>query len=373
MHKISYIVRKEFQQIRRDRAMLMIIFVMPVIQLLLLGYVVSSEVHNIKTVICDQDGSTLSRDIIARFEHSGYFNIDYYEANSNNLAGYLNSGKASVAIVLPQHLSTNLLRRQVSNIQVLLDGQDANTSTITLGYVSQILMQFVEEQQQRLIAVNPEVVPHTVRPETRVWYNPDLNYSDYMVPGIAVFLLTIVTALLSAMGLVREREIGTLEQLLVTPLKKHELMIGKIIPFAILGFFELGVALGFAKVWYHIPIVGNLLLFALFAVIYLFSTLGLGMFISANSHTQQQALFMSWFFMVFMFLMSGFVFPIENMPAFAQYLSYLNPMRYMMVVVREIFIKGAIFHHVYEQGAALLAFGGIIFTFAALRFQQRMK
>lgn len=373
MHKISYIVRKEFQQIRRDRAMLAIIFIMPVIQMILMGYVISSEVRNIATVICDQDGSSLSRSIVSRFEHSGYFKIKYFENNQEQLSYYLNSGKASVAIVLPPHLSENLVKQRVSNIQILLDGQDANTSTITLGYVNQILMQFISEQQQRLVAINPEMVPHVISPEMRVWYNPDLEYSDYMVPGIAVFLLTVVTALLSAMGLVREREIGTLEQLLVTPLKKHELMVGKIIPFAILGFIELGIALAFAWLWYNIPIVGNLLLFAMFAVIYLFTTLGFGLLVSATAHTQQQALFMSWFLLIFMFLMSGFVFPIENMPALAQYISYLNPLRYMMVVVREIFIKGAKFQHIYEQGAALLAFGGIIFTFAALRFQQRMK
>ncbi len=373
MSKIKYIIRKEFQQIRRDRAMLAIIFVMPVIQLLILGYIISSEVSNISTVICDMDNSSLSRSIISRFEHSGYFNINFYEPNQDNLQSYLNSGKATVALVLPSRLSENLGNRRISNIQVLLDGQDSNTATITLGYVNMILRQFIEERQQQYVTVNPEFVPHVIRAETRVWYNPDLDYSDYMVPGIAVFLLTIVTSLLSAMGLVREREIGTLEQLLVTPLKKFELLIGKIIPFAILGFIELTIALAFARVWYHIPIVGNLLLFALFAVVYLFTTLGLGLFVSASAHTQQQALFMSWFFLMFMFLMSGFVFPIENMPRLAQWISYLNPMRYMIIVVREIFIKGAKFYHIYWQGVALMIFGGTIFSFAVLRFQQRMK
>ena len=353
--------------------MLAIIFVLPIIQLLILGYIISSEVTNISTAICDMDNSSLSRGIISRFEQSGYFNINYYEQNRDNLRDYLNSGRISVAIVLPPHLSENLTNRQVSNIQVLLDGQDANTATITLGYVNMILRQFVEEKQQQYLSIDPANVPHVIQPETRVWYNPDLEYSDYMVPGIAVFLLTIVTSLLSAMGLVREREIGTLEQLLVTPLKKYELLVGKIIPFAILGFVELAIALAFARVWYHIPMVGNLLLFALFAVVYLFTTLGLGLFVSATAHTQQQALLLTWFFLVFMFLMSGFVFPIENMPKPAQYISYLNPMRYMIIVVREIFIKGAKIYHIYWQGVALVIFGGTIFSFAVLKFQQRMK
>lgn len=353
--------------------MLAIIFVMPIIQLLIMGYIISSEVRNISTVICDLDGTSLSRDIISRIDKSGYFKIKYYEQNQDNLQYYVNSGKVTVAIVLPSHLSENLMNQRISNIQVLLDGQDSNTATITLGYVNMILRQFIEEKQQQYMSIYPEIVPHVIRADTRVWYNPDLEYSDYMVPGIAVFLLTIVTSLLSAMGLVREREIGTLEQLLVTPLKKYELLVGKIIPFAILGFIELAIALAFARVWYHIPIIGNLLLFALFAIIYLFTTLGLGLLISASSHTQQQALFMSWFFLVFMFLMSGFVFPIENMPKLAQLISYLNPLRYMIIVVREIFIKGAKLYHIYWQGVALLIFGGTIFSFAVLRFQQRMK
>jgi ABC-2 type transport system permease protein len=175
------------------------------------------------------------------------------------------------------------------------------------------------------------------------------------------------------MGLVREREIGTLDQLLVAPVKRYQLLVGKIIPFAIVGLLELSFAIAFAKVWYHIPIVGNLLLFFIFAVVYLLTTLGIGLFVSASSHTQQQAMFMSWFFMIFIFLMSGFMFPVENMPRFAQYLTYLNPMRYFILVVREIFIKGATLRYLYQQGLALVVFGGVIFTIAVLRFQSRTR
>jgi ABC-2 type transport system permease protein len=206
-----------------------------------------------------------------------------------------------------------------------------------------------------------------------VWYNENLRYSDFMIPGIVVFLLTLVTSLISAMGLVREREIGTLEQLLVAPIKKHELLIGKIIPFAILGLVVLTLSTIFARLWYHIPMVGNLALFATFAVIYLFTTLGIGLLVSAASHTQQQAMFITWFITIFIFLMSGFIFPIENMPQAAQWLSYLNPMRYFILVTREIFIKGAGVKHLYNQGLALIVFGATIFSFAVLRFHKRMS
>ena len=375
MKRIKFLIRKEFQQIRRDRAMLAIIFVMPIIQLLLLGYVLSSEVRNISTVICDQDNSSTSRELTDLFRSSGYFHINYYENDPDKLTDYLDSGKALVAVVFPKNMGADLLKAQPVAVQVLVDGQDANSANITQGYIAGILQHYamgkLTERLPQLISAG--LNPHLITAETRVWFNPDLEYSDYMVPGIIVFLLTIVTAMLSAMGLVREREIGTLEQLMVTPLRKTELLIGKVVPFAILGLVELTLALVFAKLWYHIPIRGNLLLFAVFALVYLFSSLGVGLFISAVAHTQQQALFMAWFFLVFLFLMSGFAFPIENMPPFAQYISYLNPMRYMIVVVREIFIKGAGLHHLLFQGAALLVFSGTIFSFAVLRFQQRIK
>jgi ABC-2 type transport system permease protein len=194
-----------------------------------------------------------------------------------------------------------------------------------------------------------------------------------MIPGIVVFLLTMVTSLVSAMGLVRERDIGTLEQLLVAPIKKHELLIGKIVPFAVVGLVELGLAVSFAKLWYQIPIVGNIGLFILFILIYLFTTLGVGLFVSASASTQQQAMFFAFFLMLFFMVMSGFIFPIENMPRSMQLLSYIDPMRYMMTATREIFIKGAGWRHLYWQGIALVIFGGTIFSFAVMRFQKRMR
>ncbi len=375
MRKIRFIIRKEFQQIRRDRAMLAIIFVLPVIQLILMGYVISSEVQNISMVVCDLDNSSVSREMINRFTTSGYFHINYYEKNQDKLLDYLDRGKVTGAIVFPQDFHENIVNGQPASIQLLLDGQDFNGATITLGYINGILQQFSTENLEKqmtnlkLAGINPKLI----QVETRVWYNPNLEYSDYMVPGIAVFLLTMVTALLSAMGLVREREIGTLEQLVVTPITKYQLLIGKILPFAILGILEFAIALGFAKLWYHIPMNGNLALFSVFAVVYLFTSLGVGLFVSATAQTQQQALFMAWFFMVFLFLMSGFVFPIENMPQIAQYLTYINPMRYMIIVIREVFIKGAQFHHIMWQGAAMAAFSLTLFLISVRKFQSRVK
>jgi ABC-2 type transport system permease protein len=372
--RILYLLKKEFIQIRRDRAMRALLFIAPIIQLLVLGSVVSSEVKNIYTVVCDLDQSPISRQIIERIANSKYFNVKYFDNRESHLHYYLDSDKASMVVVIPQDLSRNLAKSMPTQIQVLVDGQDSNTSTIALGYLNGVLESFISDRMTQQLASMPDLVGvHLLTLNIRIWYNENLKNSDYMVPGIAVFLLTMITSLICAMGLVREREIGTLEQLLVTPLKKHELIIGKIIPFALIGLFELGLAIGFAKLWYHIPIRGNIGLFFLFSLIYLFTTLGIGLFVSASSHTQQQAMFMSWFFLLFMLLLSGFMFPIDNMPKSAQYLTYLNPLRYFIVVTREILIKSASLKHLYWQGVALIIFGGTIFSFSVLRFQSRMK
>ena len=371
MRTILHLIRKEFIQIRRDRAMRGLILVVPIIQLLVLGYVISSEVKNIRTIICDQDQSVTSRQLVERVAHSPYFTIVGHDRRTQNLHEYLDRGDASMVLVIPMEMEKKLASRQPSEIQILSDGQDANTAGISLGYMSGILEDFLSGEISRLSVDGLHI--NLIKPVIRVWYNENVRASDFMIPGIVVFLLTLVTSLVSAMGLVREREIGTLEQLLVAPIKKHELLIGKIIPFAILGLLVLTLSVLFARLWYRIPIVGNLALFGSFAVIYLFTTLGIGLLVSAASRTQQQAMFITWFITIFIFLMSGFIFPIENMPQAAQWLSYLNPMRYFILVTREIFIKGSGVTHLYNQGLALIVFGAVIFSFAVMRFHKRMS
>jgi ABC-2 type transport system permease protein len=297
--RIKHIIKKEFLQIRRDRSMMAILFVVPIVQLLLLGYVVSSEVRNIQTVICDLDNSQLSRQLIDRVKNSGYFTIKFYDNREKNLHGYLNSGKASVAIVIPSDMSKNLNRNIPTQLQILVDGQDSNTSTIAMGYISGILESFLSDYMSLQIQSEASVFDiHLLTPNIRIWYNEELKFKNYMIPGLVVFILTMVTTLISAMGLVREKEIGTLEQLLVAPIKKHELLIGKIVPFAIIGLISLTISIAFAKLWYRIPIVGNLGLFALFSIIYLFTTLGIGLLVSASARTQLQAMFMTFFFII---------------------------------------------------------------------------
>jgi len=374
LRKILHIIKKEFIQVRRDRGMLMILFVAPLLQLLIIGFVISSEVRNIRTVICDLDDSSTSRLLVERIRNSGYFDLAWFDTRQNHLHEYLDDGRAVVAVVIPSDFSTRLQRGERTSLQVLMDGQDSNTSTIALGYINGILQsEMMDQIEGQLMGSEAAAEVHLISPNLRVWYNEELKNSDYMVPGIVVFLLTMVTTLVAAMGLVREREIGTLEQLLVAPIRKHELLIGKLVPFAVLGLIELVFAISVAKLIYDIPIVGNLGLLLIFTIVYLFTTLGLGLFISATSGTQQQAMFLTLFFLMFFMLMSGFLFPIENMPKTMQIISLLNPMRYFVLVIREIFIKGAVVRHLFHQGVALLIFGAVVFTFAVLRFQSRMK
>ncbi|MDZ7316551.1 MAG: ABC transporter permease [candidate division KSB1 bacterium] len=372
MQRIRFIIKKEFLQIRRDPAMRVILIALPIIQLLLLGYVVSSEVKNISTAICDLDRSPLSRSLVQKIIHSNYFDVKAFVDSPTQLQALLDAGRVSMAVIFPQNFARQTVRGEQTTLQVIMDGQEVNTAQIALGYLNGVLEDFLQQQMETLQQSVSSPV-RFVRPNIRLWYNPNAKNSDYMIPGLVVFLLTIVTALLSSMGLVREREIGTMEQLLVAPIKKHELIIGKIVPFAVIGIFELALGLSFAKLWYNIPIVGNLLILLLFAVIYLFTTLGLGLFVSATAHTQQQAMFLSWFIMIFVFLMSGLNFPIDNMPRAAQLLTYLNPMRYFVIVIRELLIKGSGLKYLYPQGLALAAFGEVIFSIAVWRFQNRIK
>jgi ABC-2 type transport system permease protein len=375
MQQIIYLIRKEFRQVLRDKAMLRIIFVAPLIQLVLLGYAITTDIKNIPIVICDLDNSHESRELVRGFEHAGRFIITGRISDRSGISDYLDSGTASLVLAIPQNFARDLKNQQSPQVQILVDGQDSNSSLIAIGYANQIIRSFITDQMVDVVLSNPIKAQgiHLIEPEINVWYNPNLVAKNYMVPAIVALLLTIITSVLTAMGIVREKEIGTLEQLMVTPIKPYQLMIGKTVPFAILGFFEVVFALTVAKLWFNIPIVGNLLEFALFTLVFMFTTLGVGIFVSASAKTQQQAMFMAWFFMVFAIIMSGFMFPIENMPRVLQYLTYLNPLRYFLTIVRELFLKGSGFVHLWQQGLIMLVFSISILMLAAIRFEKRIK
>ncbi len=372
MGKIIHIIKKELIQVFRDRIMLRIIFIMPLLQLLLLGYAITTDIKRIPILMCDYDKSSDSRELIDKFSHSGYFKVNFFEVDRSKISEYLDESRAVIALSIPKNFASDLRRNLNPTLQIIADGQDSNSSLVAMGYANSIIQAYMMEKIAA--RAKPEFMNiHIVEPEIRIWYNPNLIAKNYMVPGIIALLLTVVTTILTAMGIVREKEIGTLEQLMVSPIKPYQLIIGKTVPFAILGFFEIAFAIILARLWYHISIAGNIGLLAMFAFIFLFTTLGLGIFLSTISKTQQQAMFLAWFIIVFAIIMSGFLYPIDNMPEILQYVTYINPVRYFITVVRELFLKGSGLVYLWTEGLIMMLFSLCIMALSVFRFHKRIQ
>jgi len=373
MRQIFYLVQKEFRQIFRDFSMVRILFVVPLIQIFILGNAITTDVKNRKIVFQDQDKTPYSREFINRFVHSRYFKITGFEEDYTRLSSYLDSGKASLAIVIPKHFQRDIVLQKKPDIQLLVDGVDGNSAGVSLGYITDIVQQY----QERLIEYSPDLslqVKNIRRVETepRFWFNPNLESKLYIVPGIIALILLIITLFLTSMGIVREKEIGTLEQLMVTPIRSYQLVIGKIIPFSILGMLEIMISMGFVYLIFGIGVKGSLLLLLFESSIFIISTLGLGIFISTISDTQQQALFVAWFFMIFAILLSGFFIPIANMPPVIQHITRLNPLRYYIVILREIYLKGTTFKDLIPETLAMVTFSTCLFFAAVMRFRKKL-
>ncbi len=360
------LVKKEFIQIRRDRNMLGVIFAMPIIQLLLLGYAVNTDVKQLATDVYDFDQSRLSREFVQSFEPGGYFVTDQRLSDEDlplwELDNRFRTGAAEVAIILPDDFSEKLNRDENVTIGLITDGADANAARAGMGYASQIVRRFSE---QTTGFSQPVEMRH------KFLYNPELESVYYMVPGIVATLLTMVTVMLTSMAIVREREMGTLEQLTVTPISSTALLLGKISTFALLGILEMSIALTVGILWFGIPFVGSPVLLFLLSALYLVTTLGMGMFFSTVTSTQQQAMFLAWFFSVFAILTSGFFTPISNMPGWLQQVTLINPMRYFMEVVRGIMMKGAGVADLLPEIAAMAVYGAVLFSLSAMRFRKR--
>ncbi len=371
---ILEIVRKEFYQIRQDKRMLGLSIMAPVVQVILLGYAATTDIKNTTMVVCDQDRTAESRAFIATFTSSGYFVHGYDVATPDEVDRYIENARASMALVIPRGFAGDLLTRRTSTVQIVLDGTDANTSNVLLNYATQIVGTF----SQRILLENAIAIQGRsaarVIPEPRVWFNPDLKSTNFMVPGVVGLVLMIITMTLTALGIVKEKEIGTMEQLLVTPIKPYQLILGKLIPFTIIGFLDVLIVLALAHYWFAVPLLGSLpLLFAL-SGLFILTTLGLGLFVSTIARTQQQAMLIAqfFFFMPFMFL-SGFTFPIANMPDSIQVFTYIIPLRYFLDIVRGIFLKGTGLGELWPQALALFALGVVIFSLSVARFQKKLE
>jgi ABC-2 type transport system permease protein len=375
MRRIRHILFKELAQLRRDRRMIPILFIAPVVQLIILGYAANVDVKLIDTAVCDYDHSPRSRELLRGISASGYFDIVAYTSVDSEMTRFLDDGIAKMGVVIPRGFGESLRKGEKGRVQVLADGSDSNAAVIGLGYMGIALRKYSNDiVQEKLLWQGLRRPPAaTVIPETRVWYNPELKSAFFMIPGVLGLLLMVTTMMTTSMGIVREKEIGTLEQLIVTPIRSYELILGKLLPFVLVGFIEVSVVLTAATLIFHIPIRSGILLVYFFCGLFLLTTLGLGLFVSTISHTQQQAMMTSGFFVMMPFMMlSGFVFPIENMPDVIQAVTYLIPLRYFFVIIRALFLKGVGLAALWREALALFVWGVGILGLSILRFRRSL-
>jgi ABC-2 type transport system permease protein len=375
MRRIWYVMWKEVIELRQDPRIFGIIFIAPVVQLAVLGYAATTDVRNVPIVVVDADRSTGSQDLISRFTGSGIFELVDVVSDERQVDRYLESGDAWMALSIPANFGESVSAGRPATLQVVADGSDANSTNIALGYANNLLTGYAQEMVERRRTSGAAAVSMggSIEPRVRVWFNPTLESRYFMLPGIFALLLLVVTSNLSSMAIVREREIGTLEQLNVTPLGRLELIVGKLLPYGIIGLIDVLIVLVVIVFWFEVPLRGSFWLLFGMSVIYLLTTLGLGLFISTISHTQQQAMMTStFFFLIPMMYLSGFVFPIENMPDVIQPITYMIPLRYFVVILRGIFLKGVGLETLWPQALALLGWGVAILTLAYMRSSKRL-
>ncbi|MFZ1685256.1 MAG: ABC transporter permease [Candidatus Zixiibacteriota bacterium] len=363
------IIVKELRQALRDRNTLRMLFVVPVVQLVVMGYAVNTDVKKLYLDVYDADNSQLSRELIANLRAAGYFVPSDQQTDADRvpvwqLENRFREGKAEMALIIPNDFSEKLQKGEPVTVGWISDGSDANAARTGTGYASQIVRTF----SNRITGMKPNIELRSSN-----LFNPEAESVYFMVPGIVATLLTMLTLMMTSMAIVREREMGTLEQVLVTPISTITLMNGKITTYVILAMVVMALALTVGILWFHVPFVGSALLLVALSLLYLLSTLGMGMFVSTVTSTQQQAMFLAWFFSIFTMLTSGYFTPIANMPDWLQTITLVNPMRYFIDIVRGIMMKGSTFSDLYEDVIALAIFGPVLFGFSALRFHKRMS
>jgi len=376
MKTIYHFIIKELLQVKRDKKMLAIIFMAPILQLIFLGYAANMDVNIVHTTIFDQDKTETSRNFIRQLVETGYFKIDYNANSYEEITDLLNEGKTLVAIIIPKDFEKKIIRRETTPLQTIFEGSDASKASMALGYIQGVTTRF----SQNLITETKDKLgmkislSGSLTPEVRVWYNPEMKSRIFMVPGILGLVLMISTISLMSMAVVREREIGTMEQLIVTPIKKYQLLLGKLIPFTMIGFVILVIVMILMTQWFGIIIRGNRLFLLFSAFLFILSNLGIGLLISTVSKTQQQAMMASVFaVMMPMIYLSGFAFPIENMPKFFQYITYAIPLRYFITIIRGVVLKGIGITSLWSEVLILFGMGVSILILSAMRFSKKIE
>ncbi|HEX5773642.1 MAG TPA: ABC transporter permease [Geomobilimonas sp.] len=372
--RLLCMLKKEFIQTLRDPRMRFILFIIPAFQTVIFGYAVNTDVRQVNTAIYDLDNSTESRDIIAQLSRSGYFRVTEHIRQEGRVRELLDRGEVKAVFRMNRGMGESLRGGHTAPLQLILDGADSNTAGIVLNYAMNIAARYNEQLRVVQIARQRGTppAPGGVVLQSRAWYNDNLESSNYYVPAVIANIVLIITMLLSSMAVVREKEIGTMEQMIVTPISRGEFILGKTIPFVLIGFIDVAIITVVAYFWFGVPIRGSLPLLFAATGLFLMSSLGFGLFLSTISRTQQQAMMSSFMFIFPAMLLSGFAFPIENMPETVQWLTFLNPLRYYLVIIRSIFLKGVGISILWPQMLGLFVLGAVILSFAVQRFRKTL-
>ena len=371
LKRIKEVVRKEFIQIGRDRGLMRMVLLAPLIQLLIYGYVVATDIRALPMVVMDRSASSESQRLVDRFIVSGYFELQGYVPSLNGVERHLNSGQSMIALVIPEDYAHKVRRGVLAKVQLLLDGTNSNTATIALGYAAGVIgAENSALMKQNLDRKGLRMIEAGIREEPRVWFNPSLRAINYMVPGIVCVLLMEIMVPLTAFSLVRERERGTIEQLMVTPLRAGEVLIGKTVPYILIGLMDAAIILAAGTLWFGVPLPANMLTLLACTLLFIVVALSLGILLATFVGTQQQAALSAQFVLVPNILLSGFMFPIESMPEGMQWFTTILPMRYFLVIVRGIMMKGLGLMDLWGEVIPLAALGALIFSISWLRFRK---
>ena len=375
LERLKQMLIKEFIQVFRDKRTRFLLFGPPIIQMLIFGYAATFEIYHVPTVVLDLDHSQESRELLSRFSFSPYFDVQRQLTDSRQIGDLIDRGEATVGLEINAGFAQNLRKGQTAPLQVIVDATNSNTALIASGYVTQIALGFAQSyQRDRIYRIAPQMVDKmpSVQLEQRPWYNPDLRSRWFFVPGIIGSLTLVLVVTLTAFAVVREREIGTLEQIMVTPIRPAEFILGKTLPFFLIGLFDVSLIAVVGTLWFQVPFRGNILVLFAGAVLFLLCMLGVGLLISTVSSTQQQAMVTSFFFIMPAITFSGFGFPISTMPQWLQYCTYLSPLRYFLVVLRGTYLKGVGMEILWPQMLAMAVLGISLLMVAVLRFHKAL-
>ena len=376
MQRLRFLVWKEFLELRKDPKLFGVVVIAPILQLTMLGYAATTDVRDVPMVVVDADRSPSSRALIARFDGSRNFSIVSVVSTARDVEPFLESGGAWLALSIPAGYGADLAQATPVRLQLIADGSDSNSTTVALGYATNVIGGYAQELLEARAGATASIegVPRGggIEPRIRIWFNPQLESRHFMIPGVLALVLLVVTANLASMAIVREKELGTLEQLNVTPLRRWELIVGKLLPYGAIAMVDVVLVVAVAVFWFEVPLRGSFALLLAMSLVYVMCTLALGLFISTISDTQQQAMMTAtFFFLTPMIYLSGFIFPIENMPAVIQWFTYLIPLRYFLIIVRGIFLKGIGLELLWPQAAALAAWGLVVLALAVSRSRKR--